>query len=277
MLEYPFNITDKEFKVFQGMIHESTGIYLSEKKRGLLVARLSKRLRALNLKTFGQYYKYLQHSPNASDELIRLINRITTNKTDFFREKHHFDFLYNELLPSIIDKGERSGRRRLRIWSAGCSSGEEPYSIAIVTTNAFKNKKGWDVKILATDLDTDILRKATEGIYPAQTVSPIPQEYISRFFKKINGAYHVKDEIKGMIVFRRLNLMDPAFPMKGPFDIIFCRNVIIYFDLNTKINLISKFYNLLKEDGYIFVGHSESLMQMRDKFRYIKNTIYQKA
>ncbi|MCD6569405.1 MAG: protein-glutamate O-methyltransferase, partial [Deltaproteobacteria bacterium] len=267
MLEYPFNITDKEFKVFQGMIHESTGIYLSEKKRGLLVARLSKRLRALNLKTFGQYYKYLQHSPNASDELIRLINRITTNKTDFFREKHHFDFLYNELLPSIIDKGERSGRRRLRIWSAGCSSGEEPYSIAIVTTNAFKNKKGWDVKILATDLDTDILRKATEGIYPAQTVSPIPQEYISRFFKKINGAYHVKDEIKGMIVFRRLNLMDPAFPMKGPFDIIFCRNVIIYFDLNTKINLISKFYNLLKEDGYIFVGHSESLMQMRDKFR----------
>ena len=277
MIAQSFDLTDKEFKLFQELIYRETGINMSDKKKKLVVARLSKRLRALNLANFTQYYEFLSDSENADKELVNLINRVTTNKTNFFRENHHFEFLSKELLPRLIAQGETSGARRLRIWSAGCSSGEEPYTLAMVINEAFKARRGWDIKILATDLDTEILQTAINGVYPTQLVSPIPKDYLIRYFSRDAQGYRVNQNLRSMIAFRKLNLMSPAFPMKQPFDIIFCRNVIIYFDAPTKEVLLDKFHYHLKTGGHIFIGHSESLMHMKTKFKYLKHTIYQKV
>jgi chemotaxis protein methyltransferase CheR len=272
-----FSITEKEFNLFRDIIYRQTGIQMTEKKRNLIVARLSKRLRALNLSNFSEYYEYLNTSFDAPDELNNLINRITTNKTDFFREKHHFDFLVNEIFPSFIDSARKSGARRLRIWSAGCSSGEEPYSIAMTVADFFKDERGWDLKILATDLDTDILMKAAKGVYSSQQITPVPINYLSKYFVRTSQGYEVSPHIKAMIAFRRLNLMDPSFPMKKPFDIIFCRNVMIYFDEETRKDLVKKYYSHLSDNGYMFVGHSESLMYMKHLFKFLKHTVYIKV
>ncbi|MBN2299172.1 MAG: protein-glutamate O-methyltransferase [Deltaproteobacteria bacterium] len=277
MIAQSFDLTDKEFKLFQELIYRETGINMSDKKKKLVVARLSKRLRALDLVNFTQYYEYLNDSENSDKEIVNLINRVTTNKTNFFREKHHFDFLSKELLPRLIIQGETSGARRLRIWSAGCSSGEEPYTLAMVVNEAFKAHRGWDIKILATDLDTEILQSAIHGVYQTQLVSPIPKEYLIRYFSRDTQGYKVNQNLRSMIAFRKLNLMNPTFPMKQPFDIIFCRNVIIYFDAPTKEGLLDKFHYHLKTGGHIFIGHSESLMHMKTKFKYLKHTIYQKV
>jgi len=277
LLTGTFELTDEEFEQFRSIIYKSIGIHLSEKKRSLLVSRLSRRLRALNLNTFSQYYRYLQKSPDSKNELMHMINRITTNKTDFFREIQHFDFLKKELFPYIIEKAENGDRSRtVRIWSAGCSSGEEPYSIAMTIADTFKDYMGWDIKILATDIDTEVLAKAINGIYPVQSIDAVPKEYLIRFFTRQDNNYRVKQGIKSMIVFRKLNLMQPVFPIKRPFDIIFCRNVIIYFDIETKTELMKKFHHYLKDSGYIFLGHSESLMHMKAEFKYIQNTVYRK-
>jgi len=274
LIAQSFDISEKEFQLFQEIIHRETGIHLSNKKKKLIVARLTKRLRVLDLQNFTQYYEYLKDSSDADKEIVNLVNRITTNKTNFFREKHHFDFLARELFPQMIASNES---RRLRIWSAGCSSGEEPYTLAMVAAETFKSQRGWDIKILATDLDTEILGRAIAGQYPTQALSPVPKEYIHRYFTRSSEGYTANDTLKSMITFRKLNLMDFTFPMKRPFDIIFCRNVIIYFDIPSKENLLSRFYLHLKEGGHMFIGHSESLMHMRDKFKYLKHTIYKKV
>ncbi|HPW69950.1 MAG TPA: protein-glutamate O-methyltransferase [Deltaproteobacteria bacterium] len=277
MFNQSLDLSDKEFQLFQEIIYRETGIHMSDKKRKLIVARLSKRLRALNLSTFTEYYNYLNESPQADDEIVNLVNRVTTNKTDFFRERHHFDFLSRELYPRIIAESRATGVRRLRIWSAGCSSGEEPYTLAMVTLDAFKGERGWDIKILATDLDTEVLQKAVTGVYPTQATSPVPKEFLHKYFIRKGEYYEVGNALRSMVVFRKLNLMNEAFPMKNPFDIIFCRNVIIYFDTKTKEELLKKFHRHLKAKGHIFIGHSESLMHMKDRFRYLKHTIYQKV
>lgn len=272
-----YNISDREFQLFRNIIFRETGIHMSDRKRNMIVARLSKRLRALNLSSFSDYYHYLNESSDAGNELINLINRITTNKTDFFRERHHFEFLLSEALPTIME-GARSGReKRLRIWSAGCSSGEEPYSIAMTVREAFHNERGWDIKILATDLDTEILAQASKGIYPSQQIIPVPMSYITKYFVRRTEGYEAGPQIKNMISFRKLNLMDALFPMKKPFDIIFCRNVMIYFNEQTKAELVKKFHLHLKQDGYMLIGHSESLMHAKHLFTFIKHTIYRKV
>ncbi len=277
MLAQSFDLTEREFDLFREIIHRETGIALSEKKKRLLVARLSKRLRALNLESFSAYHDYLQNHPDSEKELSNLINRITTNKTDFFREKHHFDFMLNEMFPALIKQRESSGDKKIRIWSAGCSSGEEPYTIAMTVKEAFSGQHGWDIKILATDLDTEILARAKNGTYDSATVEPVPPAYLTKYFNRTASGYEVIPQVKNMIAFRKLNLMAPQFPMKGLFDVIFCRNVIIYFDAPTKETLMNKFHSYLKPDGYIFIGHSESLMNMKVKFSYMKNTIYRKS
>lgn len=277
MFAQNIDLSDREFQLFQEIIYRETGIHMSDKKRKLVVARLSKRLRALSLSTFTEYYNYLEKSPQADGEIVNLINRVTTNKTDFFRERHHFDFLLRELYPGMIEESRITGTRRLRIWSAGCSSGEEPYTLAMVALEAFKDQRGWDTKILATDLDTEMLQKAVAGVYPTQSVSTVPKDYLHKYFIRKGENYEANNALKSMIAFRRLNLMNETFPMKFPFDIIFCRNVIIYFDTKTKEELLNKFYGHLKPRGYMFIGHSESLMHMKDKFRYLKHTIYQKV
>lgn len=277
MFTQGLDLSDKEFMLFQEIIYRETGIHMSDKKRKLIVARLSKRLRALNLSTFTEYYEYLHESSHADGEIVNLVNRVTTNKTDFFRERHHFDFLLKELYPRIIAGSRTTGARRLRIWSAGCSSGEEPYTLAMVTLEAFKGERGWDIKILATDLDTEILQKAVIGVYPTQAISPVPKEYLRKYFVRKGESYEAGNALRSMIAFRKLNLMNETFPMKNPFDIIFCRNVIIYFDTKTKEELLIKFHRHLKRGGHMFIGHSESLMHMKDQFRYLKHTIYQRV
>lgn len=277
MIDHGFDLSEKEFQLFKQLIYRETGINMSDKKKKLIVARLSKRLRALNLSSFTQYYEHLIEHRDADNEIVNLINRVTTNKTDFFREKHHFDFLLHELFPKIISQSRTGGERKLRIWSAGCSSGEEPYTIAMTAIEAFKTERGWDIKILATDLDTEILQKAINGAYPTQIVGPVPKEYLSKYFIRKGDMYELNKEVKSLIAFRRLNLMDESFPMKNPFDIIFCRNVIIYFDSQTKNALLTKYHKYLRNGGYMFIGHSESLMHMKDCFRYLKHTIYQKV
>lgn len=272
-----YSISEKEFKLFRDIIYHHTGIQITEKKTNLVVARLSKRLRALNLQSFSEYYDYLNTSLDASSELNNLINRITTNKTDFFREKHHFDFLSKEVFPACIESAKRGGERRIRIWSAGCSSGEEPYSLAMTIADSFRDERGWDLKILATDLDTDVLMKAYKGVYSSQQITPVPIEYLSRYFFRTSDGYEISHQIKSMVTFRKLNLMDNSFPMKKPFDMIFCRNVMIYFDDDTKHELARKYHSHLKSNGYMFVGHSESLMYMKHLFRFLKHTVYIKV
>lgn len=277
MIDQGFDLTDREFLLFRELIYRETGINLSDKKKKLIVARLSKRLRALGLESFTGYYQYLKESPEADNEIVNLINRVTTNKTDFFREMHHFDFLRQDLFPRMAAAGRKTGSRRLRIWSAGCSSGEEPYSLAMTALEAFKAERGWDIRILATDLDTEILQKAIAGSYPAQALAPVPRDYVSRYFSRTGENYVVGDACKSIVAFRKLNLISGTFPMKHPFDIIFCRNVIIYFDAKTKDALLTRYHSHLKNDGHMFIGHSESLMHMKDKFRFLKHTVYQKV
>lgn len=276
-----FRISDREFDLLRNLIKGLTGISLSDQKKSLIISRLSKRLRALGLTSFTGYYSYITEDLEGRQEIDHLINRITTNKTDFYREQHHFEFLEEVLLPQIHEYGVESGKRKLRVWSAGCSSGEEPYTIAITLKEFFKDKPSWDVKILATDLDTEILEKAKKGVYGQQVVAPIPPEYLRTYFKKGVGAndglFLVKDILKELIVFRKFNLVTEEISPKQPFDIIFCRNVIIYFDAETKIRVINSLSNALGNNGYLFLGHSESLMGNEGRVKLIGNSMYHRV
>lgn len=272
-----YTITDREFELFRDLIFRQTGIHLSDRKKNLVVARLSKRLRALDLENFTEYYRFLTERPDASSELVNLVNRVTTNKTDFFRENHHFDFLRGDVLPEILENASRGGPKKLRIWSAGCSTGEEPYSIAMTVHDFFSNERGWDIKILATDLDTEVLGFAYRGVYPSQRVAPVPGPFLTKYFERTAEGYSVKRQIRDMVIFRRLNLMDAMFPLKSQVDVIFCRNVMIYFNDETKASLVGKFHRHLRNDGYLFIGHSESLMHMKDLFTFVRHTVYRKV
>ena len=280
-VDLQYRITDREFNLLRDLIKELTGINLSDQKKMLVVSRLSKRLRALGLPDFTSYVKYIAEDEAGSQEIDHLINRMTTNKTDFYRESHHFAFLTDVLLPELYGEGVKIGSRKLRVWSAGCSSGEEPYTIAITLREFFKDKSGWDIKILATDLDTEMLDKARKGIYTEQIVHPVPTQYLHRYFKKgvgsNQGLFLVKDELKEMVIFRRHNLVSEPLLIKSPFDIIFCRNVIIYFDDATKGSVIRRFHGALKSGGYLFLGHSESLMGSESRFKLISNSTYRKG
>ncbi len=275
-----FEITDEEFNLFRDLIRKEAGISLADHKRELVVSRLSRRLRALGLKTFNEYYVFLTEDPSGLDEMSQMINRMTTNKTEFYREAHHFSFLAEELLPRLTAEKERLGQRRIRAWSAACSTGEEPYTIAITLTEFFTKLSGWDIKILATDLDTEVLTFASQGVYPQDRINPVPRHLLSKHFAKVSDSeplkFKVSPSLRQMITFRRFNLLHPHFPFKTPLDFIFCRNVMIYFGMEDKTALLKKFHKTLKTDGHIFVGHSESLMMVKDLFRYIKSTIYKK-
>ena len=275
-----FPITDEEFDLFRALIHKVTGISLSEHKRELVVSRLAKRLRALNLSSFRSYYDFLTRDPRGGEEMGQLVNRITTNKTDFYREEHHFEYLSETVLPELVKEKTKSGVRRLRAWSAACSTGEEPYTIAITLAEFFSSLPGWDIKLLATDLDTEVLTFASRGRYTPERLGPVPKNVLHKYFKKIPGpkgtAYEVSESLRQMIRFRRFNLQQKVFPFKSQLDFIFCRNVMIYFDTSGKIELLKKFHRILKPKGTIFVGHSESLMMVKNLFEYQKSTVYRK-
>jgi chemotaxis protein methyltransferase CheR len=272
--EFPFTAAD--FDCIRTLVNQHTGIVLSDAKRDLVYGRLTKRLRQLQLESFQAYCQVLQTGD--PEELEQLVNAITTNLTMFFREAHHFDALASALLPALMHS--KAPARRLRIWSAGCSTGEEPYSIAMVCKAVIPDAAGWDVKILATDIDSHVLSTAQRGIYSAERLQGLSPEHLQRWFSKGQGAntglVRVAPALQELITFRQLNLMHP-WPMRGPFDIIFCRNVVIYFDKATQCQLFERFADLLDTRGYLFVGHSESLFQITDRFELLGKTIYRRC
>jgi chemotaxis protein methyltransferase CheR len=273
--EREFEFSDADFESIRERVYSHAGISLSDAKRNLVYSRLARRLRRLKLPSFRAYVDYLDANYDA--ELTEFLNAITTNLTSFFRERHHFEILRRDVLPEIM--GVKHDRR-IRIWSAGCSTGEEPYSLAMTVRDAIPAGAGWDARILATDLDTNVLQTASAGIYEEERVRQLPQATLRRWFHRGRGAnagrVRVAEELRALITFNRLNLMG-AWPMKGPFDVIFCRNVVIYFDKDTQRRLFERYANLLAPHGYLFVGHSETLYKVTDRFELIGQTVYRKS
>lgn len=271
-----FILTDKAFEFIRRFVKDHTGINLSDAKRQLVYGRLAKRLRQLGLNGFEEYCALLKEE--STEELTNFVNAITTNLTSFFRENHHFEFLKETVFPQLLEKNQQ--KKRLRIWSAGCSTGEEPYSIAMTVKEALAGHIGWDAKILATDLDSNVLSTAQAGVYESRRAEGIPKVRLNRWFlkgKRMNTSnIRVSDAIREMITFKQLNLMN-QWPMKGPFDVIFCRNVVIYFDKPTQKTLFDRYADILAEDGHLLIGHSESLFKVTDRFKLLGNTIYQRV
>lgn len=268
-----FPMSEGNFNRISELAHDYTGIVLGEHKRDMIYGRLSRRIRALKLKNFDQYCDLLER--DGSEELSHFINSITTNLTAFFREKHHFDYLQETVLPHLMEKNKVS--RKIRVWSAGCSTGEEPYSLSIVL-NEFFDTKSWDVKILATDLDSNVLDHGRRGVYDFQRVEGIEESRRKRWFLKDPArpdVVKVKPALQSMISFKRLNLLEP-WPMKGSFDVIFCRNVVIYFNKDTQRQLFGRYADILRPKGNMFIGHSETLHRVSDRFESLGKTMYQK-
>ncbi|HEU4779015.1 MAG TPA: protein-glutamate O-methyltransferase CheR [Steroidobacteraceae bacterium] len=270
-----YELTDAQFHRIRALVREHTGISLSEAKRQLVYGRLVRRLRALNLGSFAEYVELLERDVAA--ELEEFTNAITTNLTSFFREPHHFEYLASDVLPQIIAKD--TGNRRARIWCCAASTGEEPYSIAMVLREAQEQLTGFDVKLLATDLDSAVLATAAAGVYNAERLQSVNGARVSRFFQKGSGAqagkFRTQDELRSLITFKQLNLMH-EWPIRGPFDAIFCRNVIIYFDKETQRVLFERMATLQRPGDILFLGHSESLYRVSDKYDLVGRTVYRR-
>ena len=269
-----FLFTENDFKFIRELVYKVSGIHLSDVKQDMVYSRLARRLRVLKFKRFEEYCQYLDDNHEA--ELSHAINAITTNLTHFFREEHHFDLLKGTILPELSRTQPRG--KRLRIWSAGCSTGEEPYSIAISMLDALPNHSQWDTKILATDLDSNVIEKCRAGTYDSKRIDPIEDRNAKRWFKPLANKPNqviVDQELKKYITFKQLNLME-HWPIKGPFDVIFCRNVIIYFDKPTQQKLFNRFYELLAPGGYLFLGHSEQLGEFQKNFTLLGKTSFKK-
>jgi chemotaxis protein methyltransferase CheR len=271
-----FVFGNEDFEALRKLVKDLTGINLSDQKRELVYGRLARRLRALHLRTFAEYRDLL--ASDGGQEISELCNAITTNLTSFFRESHHFDYLREQVLQPMV--AQRASQRRVRIWSAGCSTGEEAYSLAMTVIESFPDLRTWDVKILATDLDSDVLAKAKRGLYAADRVRSIGPQRLGRFFVEKRGregaSYEVSAELTALITFKQLNLMHPL-PMKGPLDAIFCRNVVIYFDKDTQRDLFSRVAQLQRPGDLLFLGHSESLFKVSESYTPIGKTVYRRA
>lgn len=273
--EFPFDMND--FNYLASLVYDASGIVLGPHKKNMVYSRLSRRVRALRLNNFTDYCDMVRANPKG-EELGFLINAITTNLTKFFREIHHFEHLRDSVIPEIANRAQRGGNKRLRIWSAGCSSGEEPYTIGMTLSEALPNLSQWDAKILATDLDTNMVAKAHSGVYGASLLTDLPKGKKEKFFEAMKGGeenFRVIDPVRRLITFKQLNLLGP-WPIKGPFDAIFCRNVMIYFDAPTKAKLVQRYAELLKPGGWLYIGHSESLLDSQTSFKLKGRTIYQK-
>jgi chemotaxis protein methyltransferase CheR len=270
-----FEFTDADFDCLRKLVLEQSGISLSEHKRDLVYGRLAKRLRAHELSRFSDYCRLLEHNPQT--ELEYFINAITTNLTSFFREHHHFDFLTDEIGRMFEQNDQR--HLKLRIWSAGCSTGEEPYSLAMTLDETIPNINHHDIRILATDLDSNVVNTAACGVYPVSGTAGLDTRTLKRWFLRGKGEQvgkvMVTPDLRRLIDFRQLNLMH-NWPMHGPFDVIFCRNVVIYFDAATKRRLFERIADILKPGGLLFVGHAETLRNVCSRFELIGKTIYRR-
>ncbi|MEL7110080.1 MAG: protein-glutamate O-methyltransferase [Pseudomonadota bacterium] len=249
-----FDLSQELFDHITSMVNADTGIQFLPEKRTLVQARISKRIRTLRMGSFQEYADFL-NSPEGEGERKSLVSVLTTNVTRFFREEHHFDHLREEILPDLIQRARSGGR--VRLWSAGCSSGEEPYSIALTALGLDRDLAKYDFKILASDLDPEVVAKAHRGVYRSSAVDTIPANLRKTFFKPHDQTTSIaSDDLKAIIAFRELNLMH-NWPMRGLFDVIFCRNVVIYFDTETSERIWAKFANQLESNGMLYVGHSE--------------------
>ena len=266
-----FEFTAADFERVRKLIHEHAGIALSGAKQDMVYSRLARRLRAVGDKTFAQYLARLERGDRREWETF--VNSLTTNLTAFFREGHHFETLAQHL-------AKRAERRPLRIWCSAASTGEEPYSIAMTAVDAF-NSFTPPVSILASDLDTSVLAQGEAGVYPQERVDKLPRESVARFFLKganaQAGMVRVRPELQRLIAFKRINLLEASWPVQGPLDAIFCRNVMIYFDKPTQYRILQRFLPLLREDGLLFAGHSESFLHAGDLFRPLGRTVYARA
>ncbi len=268
---------DRLFQQFSRLVYEQCGINLHEGKKALLQARLNKRLRLTGLGSYEEYFKFIT-SGTDPDEFVNFLDSISTNLTYFFRESQHFDFLDKVALPDLIAKKRKDGDSRIRVWSAGCSTGEEPYSLAMCVLPHLPDLPKWDFRILATDISTRVLETARRGIYSEEKVQKVPPALRQACFQKISSTngrpdFQVTPHVKQVVTFHRLNLKD-HYPFKGLFDFIFCRNVMIYFDKKTQEELVNRMTGFLCPGGYLCVGHSESLTGLMHKLSYVRPAIY---
>ena len=261
--------TVAQFERIRRLVHDACGIHLHAGKETLVQARLARRLRALGMSGFDAYLDHVQ-APG-SGELAAMLDVLTTNKTSFFREAAHFDYLA-QVLPAIQD----ASRRPLRLWSAGCSTGEEPYTMAMVLRETLGAQRVRDARILATDLSSEVLVRARAATYAEAVMADVPAPLRERYFERVDGVgSRVTADLGGMVRLARLNLQG-AWPMRGPFDVIFCRNVMIYFDKATQERLVGRFAAMLRPGGLLFVGHSESLSGIRHELRYVAPAVYER-
>ena len=272
-----FLFTDDDFNYLSQLAVEQAGINLTTDKKELVYGRVAKRLRLLKLDNFKDYCSLLKQENN--EETSHFINSITTNVTSFFRENHHFEYLADSVIPEIIRERANINRPRLRIWSAGCSTGKEPYSIAMVLRETIKDIDRWDVKILATDLDSNVLHTAKEAIYPISRAEQVSADRRKRWMLVGTGErssfIKIKKEIRDMVHFKQLNLTE-TWPMHGTFDCIFFRNVAIYFKRPTQVDILNRFADHLGKNGTLFVGHSESLIGLSQRYSNAGQTIHKK-
>ena len=265
-----FAFTDRHFSLLRGLVTRHAGIHMSDAKRQLIYGRLTRRIRALELSGFDAYCDLL-HDPHGQ-EIENFVNAVTTNLTSFFRENHHFEYLAQTVVPDL--QRRNAGTRRIRIWSAGCSTGEEPYSIAMTMLETLGERSDWDVKILATDIDSNVVATAAAGVYPEHRQQGINEARRKRWFTADRGGpVQAKSAVRDIIRFAQLNLMGD-WPFKGPFDAIFCRNVAIYFDKASQGRLFHRYADVLANHGRLFIGHSETMFNTCDRFDLIGHTTY---
>jgi chemotaxis protein methyltransferase CheR len=265
-------LTAKEYDQFRKLAYQQFGLDLQDGKQQLVAARLAKQIRSLGLRSYEEYYQHVTRD-NTGKSLEAMIDALTTNHTSFFRESAHFEFLKNVLLPQIGD------RKEMAVWSAACSTGEEPFSIALTLLEALGESSDTKIRILATDISTRVLAQAERGAYQAARFANLPQSYLRRYLLKGEGRwqdwYMMKKEVRSLIEFRRLNLME-SFPHKETFPVIFCRNVMIYFDRQKQGEVVNRLAQAIEPGGYLFVGHSESLNSIQHPLQYVAPAIYRK-
>lgn len=268
-------VTDAEFEKFQKLIYDECGIFLKPAKKALLLSRLGKRIRDLGLSTFDAYYEYVTKGPGKLKEFEEMIDAVTTNKTSFFRENHHFEFLRSTLIPDLrAARGLSGPGKGLRVWSAGCSTGEEPYTLAMCLNEWLQ--PGETYALQATDISPSVLAHARAGIYGEDRVADIPKDLLRKYMVKQDGKYKVQPRLQANLTFRQLNFKSPFADGRTTFDLILCRNVIIYFDRDAQCQLMDKFHRCLNPGGYLFLGHSESLNGVYDKLRFVRASVYRK-
>lgn len=274
-------LTRQEFLAFRELIHRHAGIALSDSKHALVNARLRRRLLVHELNSFTAYYQLVLEEGLEGNEFREMINCITTNKTDFFRESHHFEFVRSVVVPEMERlAAQRQIPRKLRVWHAGCSTGEEPYTLGMTMLDAIEHSLAWDIRQLASDIDTTVLEFAEAGVYDQERIEKVPEPLLRRYFMKgkgkRDGLYKVCPRLRSLVTYRQINLLSNSWPIRSDvrFDMIFCRNVMIYFDKPTQKELLDRFASLLRPGGYLFIGHSESMLGMSGRYESLGRTMY---